>query len=460
MATKKQWSMFLSVAVASSVAHAEPPASELTLSLEPPSVTVVESVIEGSSVELSPTVETAPIPKVFSLPAGSDSQPARITRSVLETPRIDAVPVPTPTTSGGARPRALLISHGTESKSPQTSGEAPTVVGQIVGTAEMIRQRFPNGKPQVERWVAEDTKGNLVNHGKYVEYDAQGSVVMSGGYVHGKREGEWTKQITGEQVQSLLGQRDRDFVTPFTSRATFKDGTLDGDWTVVDGKGRLLSSWTYTRGARNGTSTLLNAKGEVTQSLTYQDNLADGPARMADAGAAVKDTTFTEGLMLRQVDNWHPAVAGKPRVLQSQVSQLVPMPLNVASSDWANSSITYRSAVTAEPIKHGLSVTFYTNGQRESEGNYERGRRIGTFVWWYSNGQQQIVGEYGDDKEEGEWTWWHDNGMKQHSGFYADGRQVQEWSQWSKEGKLVKRTIPADASQVAERDTSEDTLNR
>ncbi|MCA9181148.1 MAG: hypothetical protein KDA51_06830 [Planctomycetales bacterium] len=469
MATKKQWSVILSVAVASSLARAEPPASELTLTLDPPRVTVVESVIVGSGMERGPVASTTAVVERRSQPAEKESQPARIARSVLETPRINAPAVPSPTPSGGTGLKTLLVSHGAgnnnlESGGKESGGKESIADGktddQVASAAEMIRQRFPNGKPQVERWVIENTKGNIVNHGKYVEYDARGSVVLSGSYVQGKREGVWTQQTTGEQVQRLLGQRDREFVEPFTSRATFNAGKLDGDWTVVDGKGRLMSSWSYVDGARHGTSSLFNSKGEVTQSITYKNNLADGPARMAEAGGAVKDTTFTEGLMLRQVDKWYPAVAGKPRVLQSQESQLVPMPLNVASSDWANCCITYQSAVATEPIRQGLAVTFYPNGQRESEGNYDRGRRTGTFAWWYSNGQQKTVGEYGGDKEEGEWTWWHENGMKQASGFYADGRRVQEWSLWSNDGKLVKRTTSNNASQVADRDTSEDTLNR
>ncbi|MEZ6152689.1 MAG: hypothetical protein R3C09_21530 [Pirellulaceae bacterium] len=469
MATKKQWSVILSVAVASSMARAEPPASELTLTLDSPSVAVVESVIEGSSIERGPGASSAATAERRSPPAEKEPQPARIARSVIETPRIKSPAVPSPTTSSGTRLKSLLVSHGAGNNNLESDGEecgckesiaVGQADGQVASAAEMIRQRFPNGKPQVERWVIENTKGNIVNHGKYVEYDARGSVVLSGSYVQGQREGEWTQQITGEQVQALLSQRDRDFAAPFTSRATFKAGKLVGDWTVVDGKGRLMSSWSYVDGARHGTSSLFNSKGEVTQSITYKNNLADGPARLAEAGAAVKDTTFTEGLMLRQVDKWYPAVAGKPRVLQSQESQLVPMPFNVASSDWANSSITYQSAAATEPIRHGLAITFYPNGQRESEGNYDRGRRTGTFAWWYSNGQQKTVGEYGGDKEDGEWTWWHENGMKQASGFYADGRRVQEWSLWSNDGKLVKRTTSNNASQVADRDTSEDTLNR
>ncbi len=459
MATMKQWSMFLSVAVAGSVARAEPPAGDLTLTLAPPSVTVVESVIEGSRVELSAEAKTAPVPKRHNAPIEAVSQPARISRSVLETPRINAVAVPAPAISNGTRPKAILVSQGAV-KSGSDNEEVSTAVGQAIGVPEMIRQRFPNGKPHIERWVAENAKGNIVNHGTYIEYDAQGAVVMSGSYVQGKREGEWTQQISAEQMQGLLGQRDKEFVAPFNSRANFKDGVLDGNWTVVDSKGRLLSTWAYTDGVREGTSSLFNIQGEVTQSVTYKKDLVDGPARIADAGASSKDITFTEGLMLQQVDKWHPLVVGKARVLQSQVWQLVPAPLNVTSSDWANSSMAYRTADGIEPIRHGLSVTFYSNGQRESEGNYERGRRIGTFAWWYANGQQKTVGEYDEDKEDGEWTWWHENGMKQASGYYADGRKIQEWSLWNQEGKLVNRATPSGASQVAGRDASEAAQNR
>jgi antitoxin component YwqK of YwqJK toxin-antitoxin module len=454
MTSKKQWTMFLSVAVASSVARAQPPANDIPLSLDQPTISIVESVIEGSVV-----VEAKPELQSQTELVRKTPQPARIERSVLETPRIEAVPVAPPTANGVARTKALLIGHGTEiggsdSKAEESVSEAPTDAA-----AEMIRQRFANGKPQVERWVVEDSKGNIVNHGKYVEYDSQGAVVSSGSYVYGKREGKWTKQINAEQTKNLVGAHDKGFVAPFTSLATFKDGQLDGEWSVVDAQARVVSVWSYTAGVRNGPSWLYNVGGEVTQSITYKDNLADGPARMATEGEAAKDTVFTDGLMLRQVDKWFPAVAGKPRVLQSQESQLVLMPLNVVSSDWANSSVTFQSSAT-EPIRHGLAVTFYANGQRESQGSYDRGRRSGTFAWWYANGQQKTVGEYIDDAENSEWTWWHENGMKQASGMYADGRKVEEWSLWSPEGKLVQRTVPRDAAQVAGRNTAGETQNR
>jgi len=139
---------------------------------------------------------------------------------------------------------------------------------------------------------------------------------------------------------------------------------------------------------------------------------------------------------------------------------LVPSSLNVAHSDWDASTVAYQSVAATETIRHGMAVTFYPNGQRESEGSYDHGRRTGTFAWWYANGQQKTVGEYRDDREHSDWAWWHENGMKQASGMFVDGRKVDEWSLWSAEGKLVKRTQAPEEQQVAGREASEPVQNR
>ncbi len=442
MTAKSQLSIFLSIAMATSVSHAQTANSKLELSLDPPTNIVTEpSVIDVESV-----VENAPKSLQKMIPAQTASDPTHIKRSVLDFPDLESVPIVLPTAkSEPAGLRAMLTGH---SKSSILETES-TDSNPVVSSAELIRQRFPNGKPQIERWVAEDSVGNIVNHGKFVEYDASGATIASGNYAFGQRDGVWTKQLTNEQAQQLMGQVEKGFTPPFTSRATFKQGQLDGEWTVSDAQGNPLAIWSYAAGVRRGTSSLFNSKGDVTQFITYQSNLADGPARIATQGQAAKETTFSEGMMLRQVDKWYPVVAGKQRVLQAQEWHLVPVPLNIAASDWDNNRIEYRSATATEPIRHGLSVTFYPNGQRESEGNYERGKRSGTFAWWYLNGQQKTVGEYQNDIEQSEWTWWHENGMKQASGMFVDGRKTNEWSLWSPEGKLVKRAKAEDGSQVA-----------
>lgn len=447
MTSNKKWSVFLSVAVVSTAAHAQPPAKDSALTLDAPAISIVRSIIEESTVttpaeSLASDKSTEPL----------RLQPTRIERSVLHTPRIEAVPVGPPVTGLQSQPQARLAGHAIESAEEESGVESGGVSeAQVANAAELIRQRFPNGKPQIERWVTEDNQGNIVNHGKYTEYDGQGTVIASGSFVYGEREGEWNKQIVEAQIRQLTGAIDKGFVAPYQSRASFTAGQLDGEWTIVDGKGLVVVSWMYSGGVREGVSTHFNSAGEVTQSITYKNNLADGPALYADSSGSAKETQFTNGLMLRQVDKWHPVVGNKPRVLQSQEWHLVPMPLNVASSDWNGSQVEFQSTVGSTPIRHGMSTTFYASGQREFEGNYDHGQRVGTFAWWYPNGQQKTVGEYREDKEHSDWTWWHENGMKQASGMFADGRKVDEWSQWSPAGTLVKRTTPNDGAQVAER---------
>jgi len=450
MTAKRPLALLLSLTLASGLSHAQSPQGKLELSLEPnspskPTPSVLETAeVAEAVVHKSPSSE----------PVVTKAQSPRIERSILETPRISTPTVVSPAklhtvsqTSTPDQPKPIAITIATN----VARGSQTTVSSQVSNatSSELIRQRFPNGQPQIERWVTEDSKGNIVNHGSYIEYDTAGNTHISGNYKLGLRDGVWNQRITTQTIQKLVGPLDKAFTEPFVSQANFKDGQLDGLWTITDGQGKQLIAWHYSADARHGLSLRFNGRGDVTESITYKNNLADGAAKISSGTGEPTSTQFADGLMLKQVDKWHPAVTGKPRMLQSQELHLVPMPHNIASSDWSNSRIEYRATAGIEPIRHGLAVTFYTNGQRESEGNYDYGRRTGTFAWWYPNGQQKTVGDYVNDLEHDAWTWWHENGMKQASGKFVEGQKVSEWSLWSPEGKLVKRTLSEENTQVA-----------
>ncbi len=441
--SSKKCLLILSAAIASSTSYAQPPSDGLPLSLEPSAISFDQKQAETSST-----------------PSGLQS-PAKLERSILETSPLESTLIVSPLAESSQEKQhiaATVVGH--EAKTADPVNLSVQARETVAGTAELIHQRFPNGKPQIERWVAEDAHGNLVNHGKYVEYDANGSVVATGIYELGKQVGEWTKVIALDQVQQLTNQVDKDFTAPFTSRAKFKNGTLDGDWTVSDARGNLLLVWTFQAGAREGQSTVFNSKSEIVFSINYKNNLADGPAKFQSNDSGKQDTQCTDGLTVRQVDQWYPAAKGKQRALKSQESQLVAVPYNVSNSNWNENKVDYRPTSAIEPIRHGMAVTFYENGQRESEGTYERGLRNGTFAWWYSNGQQRTVGEYRNDLEEGNWTWWHENGMKEARGLFAQGKRVDEWSLWNEQGKLVSRKVPLPSQNVAERPSAATTIRK
>lgn len=355
-----------------------------------------------------------------------------------------------PTTSRQAAVKSLLNQTGAAAKTVLTSAK----VGEAAGEAELVQQRFTNGRVNVERWVVETADGDFVNHGTYVRYNEAGQVVVSGRYDMGMRSGDWSREISGKEVEGLTRQALQGFKAPFASKAVFKNGQLNGDWTCSDSTGKLVFVWTFEKGKRNGPSTLFNAKNEVVASVQYKDNLADGPARVITAaGRSPEDIEFDNGRMLQRVAQYYPAQKVSPtnrqaapkKALKSEDWFLVATPFNITSNSWERSEVTYQPTEQFEKIRHGRAVTFFPNGQRESEGQYEKGKRTGVFVWWYPNGQQKTVGEYKQDKEEGRWDWWHENGMREATGTFASGTKVERWSVWSPEGRLVKRAM-ADAS--------------
>ena len=329
--------------------------------------------------------------------------------------------------------------------------EPPETRNPIDQEAELVRQRFANGKVHIERWVAESPEGDFVNHGTFTEYNTKGETIVSGEYRMGRRDGTWSKQIPLAAAQQLTKTIDRGFVPPFLSKAEFADGSLTGDWTLADTRGSLVFVLSFERGKRNGVSSYFNSRGEVIRTISYVDNLADGPAKLSlRKDQPVKDIQFTNGMMMDTAEEYYPQVRGKKRVLKSQEEVLVPTPINLESHDWDKNIIRFRKYESAEKVRHGRSITFYANGQRESEGQYEQGNRTGTFVWWYSNGQQKTIGEYKNDETQGRWTWWHENGMREARADFLNGVRKSALSVWDQTGRLVKRT-PAnlDIEQVA-----------
>ena len=73
----------------------------------------------------------------------------------------------------------------------------------------------------------------------------------------------------------------------------------------------------------------------------------------------------------------------------------------------------------------GKAVSFYSNGEKEWEGNYKDGKLEGFTKWWYENGQKGMEGNWRDGKKEGLWTDWYENGQKQVERNYKDGKLME-----------------------------------
>ena len=72
------------------------------------------------------------------------------------------------------------------------------------------------------------------------------------------------------------------------------------------------------------------------------------------------------------------------------------------SFDWYEAPKTF---------KVGLWSYWYENGQKESQGKYERWDKVGLWSYWYKNGQKESQGKYEKGVKKGSWTYWDVNGQ-------------------------------------------------
>lgn len=83
----------------------------------------------------------------------------------------------------------------------------------------------------------------------------------------------------------------------------------------------------------------------------------------------------------------------------------------------------------------GIWKTYYTSGKPSSEINFT----TGTAHYWFENGQEQSNGIIGPDMQpDGKWTGWYDNGKVNFEGEYDHGKKTGTWVFYDNKG--VKTT--------------------
>lgn len=318
---------------------------------------------------------------------------------------------------------------------------------QSTGGLEVIVQRYPDGKPQIEREVAQDDEGNFYNHGFWKVYSKKGNVIAQGQYRNGEMDGLWERQHNKESSGLFSTKPFSLFQGPFTSTATFKNNTLDGMWTLTDYYERKIFEVPYTDGQRDGTATWWYPTMNKMREVTFENGTIDGKLLEWDEqNKLTRDETFLEGKkIIREVTFYRPK--------QKETEKFyLDGKLEIEGQDnwWDAQPAPIVSA--GKKLQHGRTLSWYDNGLPKMKGQYVDGDRVGRFTWWHANGTKQLEGEYERGTKIGVWTWRHENGMKAIEGSYENGRAVGVWKWWQADGKVeaqedLSQARPATSSQ-------------
>jgi antitoxin component YwqK of YwqJK toxin-antitoxin module len=323
--------------------------------------------------------------------------------------------------------------YSDENSAQQSSTDSKYFRGRPSSKRDVVVQRYPDGKPQIEREVVQDANGNFVNDGfwRVLGHTGEHNVIAAGQYQMGVMHGQWSRQHTKDSSGMFATPPFDKFEGPFVSTATFNQGKLDGLWTLADAYERKILEIPYRRGVRHGTANWWFPSMNKMREATFSQGLLDGKLQEWDEqNKLTRDDEFVKGQkIIRHVTYY------RPKQKESE-NYYLDAKLKVDGEDNWWDAVPAPIVSTGVPQQHGPAMAWYDNGLPKMKGQYGQGLRVGRFTWWHSNGNKQLEGAYEAGKKFGRWTWWHENGMKAIEGVYDDDSAVGIWRAWESDGKI------------------------
>ncbi len=352
------------------------------------------------------------------------------------------------------QPLAVVAAEGLQLRVPHSFSSAagaeldeyePEVNDQTkpYDLVEIVRERYSDGKVKIERQVTLDANGNYVNHGTWKLHSPNETIVAEGQYDMGKRVGSWTRWLNRNDAPIFSQHPFNRFKPPFASQATFADGSMDGEWIVVDADNNKMLQVSLSNGKRNGLVTTFLPNGKTYRQASYDQGVPVGDVLEADNknGELKRIATYIEGRRIT-TKTAHYRRNNKQRKAddQKKSEEMFLAATTVEKTPDNFWTVELAQYITeGKDLRHGTSKTWFENGKIQTEGFYQHDQRAGTFTYYYSNGQIAATGEFDHDLPTDVWVWWHDNGQKAAVGKYRDGALVDEWRWWSEDGKLAQQ---------------------
>ncbi len=298
--------------------------------------------------------------------------------------------------------------------------------------AELVRDRYPNGKPHVERKVTLDAEGNYVNHGEYRELSEKGELLVTGSYDHGQRTGMWAKFLNGTESPLFKTYPFNKLRPPFSSTVEFEINSMNGVWVISDRDKHIACEIQIQHGQRQGATTLYHPNGQIYLQANYEQGVLEGPSiEKNQDGKVVREEIYTAGRkQIVETENYsNKSVKSVTRYLTATLKVVQP-------DNWDNNTFANYAAANEKEL-HGEFVTYHDNGQVATKGSYHLGQLHGPYESWFRTGELSASGAYDHGQQQGDWVWRHGNGMKRAVATYEKGKVQGETRAWDEKGKAI-----------------------
>jgi antitoxin component YwqK of YwqJK toxin-antitoxin module len=201
--------------------------------------------------------------------------------------------------------------------------------------------------------------------GSYIENHANGNVSVQGQYLNGGKDGLWKSYFPEGTIYSI---------------GEYKNDLKTGLWKYFNKIGILIAEGEYTLGSENGQWFYYYDGGQLKSVGSYFLGFEDGTwGLFYDNKQLTQEEYWTNGRLINVGDYF--SYEGDKRLEKGTLKE-----------------------------GNGTRITYYTTGEKESEGNYINGKPEGNWIYFHETGKKASEGQMKDGKKEGPWKYYNVSG--------------------------------------------------
>lgn len=245
-------------------------------------------------------------------------------------------------------------------------------------------------------WACTRTDG--IRHGEFVRLYPDGTIELRGAYRDGLLDGAWERRHPNGAV---------------AERGTYAAGKKDGAWQQTSETGALLGE--YTLAAGSGVEKRWYESGGVFSELALRGGIAHGTAKQfAPDGGVLEISRYVNG----KLDGSR--TVGTHRTLRIEESFATGIRYGKRKL-WQFNVLIAEEEYDRSGRLHGDYVLWRNRKVARARGEYEHGKRIGTWTWRDRADKKEREGAYAAGKKDGTWTEWWESKVT-FTGSYSAGK--------------------------------------
>jgi antitoxin component YwqK of YwqJK toxin-antitoxin module/Tfp pilus assembly protein PilF len=241
------------------------------------------------------------------------------------------------------------------------------------------------------------------------------------------------------------------------SRATYKNGLLEGPFKSYHENGRLAVEGQYKEGRLEGNLNRYHENGKLKAKENYANGELDGGySEYYDNGVLYYSTVYKKGKQDGRTDffdrdskKFSEFVYDNNIVKQAkyfdkagkEISATERKAKKMDMASYSPSGFKRMHAVYNDKgLIQGLETSYFTSGKVSAEINYEDGDRAGRSITYFPNGNKESENEYAGGEKHGYEKNWYMHGQLQSEGWYQQGYREGTWYEYDEMGTLRAKT--------------------